>query len=63
MKKVLSRLIPHLKKLLIQLEKFTTTKKTLPSDSINSLAPKIITDESELKKIEPYLASLKNAGF
>lgn len=61
MKKVLSRLIPHLKKLLIQLEKFTTTKKTLPSDSINSLAPKIITDESELKKIEPYLASLKNA--
>lgn len=61
MKKILNLLIPYLKNLLIKLEKITTQEVAVNSNSLISLAPKIITDKEEQKKIDPYLTSLKNA--
>lgn len=52
---------PVVKKLTNLLEKNRQSKKVDNSNPINTLAPKIITDQSDLNKIRPYIDSLKQA--
>ncbi|MBK7969768.1 MAG: ATP-binding protein [Bacteroidetes bacterium] len=61
MKKMLSRLLPYLRKMLVLLEQNLAVKQSVSDNAINSLAPKVLTNEVDLSKIQPYLSSLKSA--
>lgn len=61
MQKAIQFIIVALKKILIFFENKVDFKRVDEKDAINSLAPKIIIDKIELKKIEPYLDNLKGA--
>ena len=61
MRATLKKVIIYLKKIVIYLEKKTQEINHQISLPINTLAPKILTDENDLNKIQPYLNSLKQA--
>lgn len=61
MKKLKLILIKFLKIALKKLEQSITIDDNLSENSIDSLAPKIIKDQDQLKKIEPYITSISRA--
>lgn len=61
MRATLKKIIIYLKKIVVYLEKRTQEINHEISLPINTLAPKILTDENDLNKIQPYLNSLKQA--
>jgi hypothetical protein len=61
MQKAIQVVILSLKKILIFFENKVELKNIDEKDALTSLAPKIILDKNELKKIDPYLVNLKKA--
>lgn len=61
MAKIIQFLILQLNKILLIVEKRSLPITSDTKESINTLAPKIITEEVELKKIDSYLTNLKKA--
>lgn len=61
MNKVIQFIILSLKKILIFFENKVELKNIDDKDALTSLAPKIILDKNELKKIQPYLVNIKKA--
>ncbi|MBV6484736.1 MAG: hypothetical protein KFKLKKLM_01249 [Flavobacteriales bacterium] len=61
MKTIKEITINNLKKLTAFLEKRWYKSKPKNSYPINSLAPKVLTEEEDIKKIQPYLNSLKQS--
>lgn len=59
MKRIISFIVPHLRKLVSKLESLTQVEDS--PTGINSLAPKTITDEKGLSRIKIYLDSLDKA--
>lgn len=60
-KTIQESLIKYLKKLIIFLESKTVKENSKEIFPINSLAPKVLTEEKDLKPILPYLENLKQA--
>ena len=61
MNSLLKLKIKYLRKLVVFLEKKLKPKKQGEKTSIHTLAPKILTAEEDLKRIEPYLKRLREA--
>ncbi|HSZ87235.1 MAG TPA: hypothetical protein VK787_14485 [Puia sp.] len=61
MKQIVQKILPYLKKLTCTLEKKYVSNDTSGKKAFASLAPKIIKEGPELKKIEPYIENLEKA--
>lgn len=58
---LIQRLVKYLKRTIVVLEKRFPQDKSEDTTLLNSLAPRILTDEKELKRIDPYITRLKRA--
>lgn len=61
MQKFIQFTISNLKRILIYLESKILLSQVDKEGVLNSLAPKILIDDEELKKVNPYLSNLKKA--